>query len=188
MGFMSFINNQYISCHCIHTCTYTHFMCFTFNYLQKQKLRPAMISLRKNRQLQHAVVMEPLTNIWLDNELHFTCTNHSRPNIATVYIYTRQNNSQSPYILGHNSKSVKNMESYDISVDTQSNFTCHEYYLHVLAVFLINPYIEYGTGAQTKKLQKVPVCLQPIFSDMVSYQSHDTWYRIWYTNKLCTDF
>ena len=33
-----------------------------------------------------------------------------------------------PYILGHNSKSIRNMESCDISVDTQSHLAYYEYY------------------------------------------------------------
>ena len=57
------------------------------------------------------------------------------------------------YILGHNSKKVlmKICQSYDISVDTQSNFAYNEYYLHVLVAFLINPYIEYGNREQNQK-------------------------------------
>ena len=78
------------------------------------------------------------------------------------------------------------MESYDISVDVQSNFAYYEYYLGVLVAFLINSYIEYGAWGQTKKkCTKVPASLQPVFSDMVCYQSDD-W--IWYTNQLWTDF
>ena len=73
------------------------------------------------------------------------------------------------------------MESYDISVDTQSNVAYYENYLRVLVAFLINPYCEYGAGGQTKNLQKV----QPVFSDMVCYQC-DNW--IWYTNQLWTAF
>ena len=49
--------------------------------------------------------------------------------------------SQPPYILGHNSTSIWYMESYDMSVDAQSNLAYYEYYLSVLVAFLINPYI-----------------------------------------------
>ena len=59
------------------------------------------------------------------------------------------------------------MQSYDISVDTQSNFAYNEYYLHVLVAFLINPYIEYGTGSKTKKLHK-----SPCIFDITGYIQH----------------
>ena len=65
------------------------------------------------------------------------------------------------------------MESYAISVDTQSNFAYYEYDLRMLVAFLTNPYIAYGAGGQTKNLQKVPASLPPVFSDMVCYQSDD---------------
>ena len=65
------------------------------------------------------------------------------------------------------------MESYDISVSTQSNFAYFKHYVCVLVAFLTNPYIEYGAGGQTKNLPKVPASLQPVFSDMVCYQSDD---------------
>ena len=74
------------------------------------------------------------------------------------------------------------MEPCDISVDIQSNFAYYEYYLSVLIAFLINLDVEYGPRVQTKKL---PASLQPVFSDMVGYQSDD---RIWYTNELWTEF
>ena len=44
------------------------------------------------------------------------------------------------------------MDSYDISVDTQSNLAYYEYDLRVLVAFLTIPYIEYGAGGQTKSL------------------------------------
>ena len=65
------------------------------------------------------------------------------------------------------------MESYDISVGTQSNLAYHEHYVRVLVSFLINPYIEYGARGKTKNVQRVPASLQPVFSDMVCYQSDD---------------
>ena len=67
---------------------------------------------------------------------------------------------QPPYILGHYSKSIRDMESYDISVDAQSNCS-YEYYVSVLIGFLINPDIEYGARAQTKKLHKIPCVFAP---------------------------
>ena len=66
--------------------------------------------------------------------------------------------SHPPYILGHNynSKSIRNMESYAISVDTQSNFAYYEYDLRVLVAFLTNPYIWICSRGSNQKPAKSP--------------------------------
>ena len=45
----------------------------------------------------------------------------------TVTYINSTKTSQQPYILGYNAKSIRNMESYKISVDTQSNCAYYEY-------------------------------------------------------------
>ena len=57
--------------------------------------------------------------------------------------------SQPPYILGHNSTSITNIESCKI-IDIQSNCAYYEYNLSVLIAFLINSHIRYGAGGEPK--------------------------------------